>query len=170
MPLKSEDRSENKEENYTKGLLLVLPEGSYFAGRILFFLCYHHRMRPKPVLTISGVILQLLTQWETSYRVAPMLVPGLAFLRGLLPHLELLCRSISLRHLWSPSHCLCSIRWKLFTNHLKDKAPFCLSVSAFASTHSPWGQRNTADSSLHGLTDVPAFETTCFERLWLLLG
>lgn len=37
MPLKSEDRSENKEENYTKGLLLVLPEGSYFAGRILFF-------------------------------------------------------------------------------------------------------------------------------------
>lgn len=124
MPLKSEDRSENKEENYTKWLLLVLPEGSYFAGRILFFLCYHHRMRPKPVLTISGVILQLLTQWETSYRVAPMLVPGLAFLRGLLPHLELLCRSISLRHLWSPSHCLCSIRWKLFTNHLKDKAPF----------------------------------------------
>lgn len=37
MPLKSEDRSENKEENYTKGLLLVLPEGSYFAGRILIF-------------------------------------------------------------------------------------------------------------------------------------
>lgn len=146
---------------YCKRIHLLLASVCLF----VCFLCYHHRMRLKPVsLTIAAAILQLLLQWETSYRLVPMLVPGLAFSRGLLPCLEhatLLCRSISLRHLWSSSHCLCSIRWKLFMNHSKEKAGFCLSVLAVASTHSPMG----ADAPPHA-----CFWVRCVLRDWLLLG
>ena len=175
-PLKSEDRSENQKESYTKQRVLSFAKG-FTLCRKVFFMPPSQDESPTCTDKCSGD-LQLLVQWEISYGVASMLVRSLAFLRGLLPCLEhaaLLCRrSTALRYLWSPSHPPSAASDGTYLRTIRTpKPPIRLPVWAFASTRFPVGPKERGwCSSPWPDRHVCAFEfeSMCFERPWLLLG